>query len=237
MIDYHSHILPGIDDGPRDISESVVMARFLAENGIKTVCCTPHFITGCFEASTQEVLSAVTGLQKILNHEDIALEILPGREYYLDEFMESHLKDPLPVGNTKYIMIEVSNNTAEAYIKESCYIIKRTGFIPMIAHPERCRLFAPPAEHKSSRIWSRSRKVANTGKNESALMEYLKDIGCAFQGNLGSFEGVYGAEVKHTANDLKKMGVYTHYGTDAHSLHALHQLKPMFNYLNVKHGI
>ena len=226
MIDFHSHILPNIDDGPTNIDESVAMAKALREAGFKTIYCTPHLMKGCFEADNQAVLSAVSTLQTRLSKEKIELEIFPGREYYLDEFLDGYLNDPLPLGKTKYIMIEISNNATAEYVKETCFRIKCGGFIPMVAHPERCMLFAMPQKNTSSRIlfFGAERKNADVKEKEPALIEYLQEIGCAFQGNLGSFDGLYGPEVKQTANHLKKNGVYTHFGTDAHSLRSLTRL-------------
>ena len=233
MIDFHSHILPNIDDGPKDIEQSVAMAAVLHEAGVNIIYGTPHLMKGCFDADKDTVISAVATLQERLNKENIDMKILPGREYYLDEFLDSYLQDPLPLGETKFIMIEIPNNAAEEYVKESCFKIKRAGFIPMIAHPERCRLFATP-QKKTASFFSfsdRKQKNENPGTEEAPLIDYPQEIGCAFQGNLGSFEEFYGTEVTQAANELKKRGIFTHYGTDAHSLKALHHLKPVLNYL------
>jgi len=119
MYDFHSHILPGIDDGPADIDESVAMATALHDAGFKTIYCTPHLMKGCFEADNQAVILAASTLQARLHKENIEMEILPGREYYLDEFLDGYLKDPLPLGKTKYIMIEIPNNATAEYVKEN----------------------------------------------------------------------------------------------------------------------
>lgn len=226
MIDFHSHILPGIDDGPTDIEESVAMAAALREAGFRTIYCTPHQMKGCFDADKNAVLASAAVFREKLNKEKIGMEILTGREYYLDEFLDSYLQDPLTLGETQYIMIEIPNNAVDEYVKEACFRIKRNGFIPMIAHPERCRLFVTLQKEKSS--WflfsGAEHKTGNSETEDFTLINYLKEIGCAFQGNLGSFNDYYGPEVRHTANDLKKKGIYTHYGTDAHSLKAIHRL-------------
>lgn len=226
MIDFHSHILPGIDDGPETIEESVEMAALLQKAGFKTIYCTPHLLKGCFDADNQAVLAAISTLQTRLDAEKIKIELLPGREYYLDEFLEGYLKDPLPLGKTQYIMMEIPNNAADEYVKETCFRIKCGGFIPMIAHPERCRLFLTLPKQKKLRFLfpGSKHKAENSETEESTLTDYLKEIGCAFQGNLGSFNDYYGPEVTQTANDLKKRDVYTHYGTDAHSVGALMRL-------------
>jgi len=220
MIDYHCHLLPGIDDGPKDMDESLAMACALHKAGFKKIYCTPHQMKGVYDSENKTVLSAVTALRKKLNDEKISVEILPGREYYLDEFLGSYLKHPLPLGKSKYILIEIPNYTRTEFVKEACFRIKCMGFIPMIAHPERCMLFAVHIKGKSS-VFSLS---SSKGKNSEALVRktelinYLKNIGCAFQGNIGSFNALYGKEVKKTADYLRKKEIFTHFGTDTHSL-------------------
>lgn len=226
MIDFHCHLLPNIDDGPDRIDDSVAMAAALRDAGFKTVYCTPHLIKGSFEADTQTVRTAVSILQTRLLAENIDLELLPGREYYLDEFLLNYLKDPLPLGQTRYIMVEIPSHASTEFVKETCFRIKCSGFIPMIAHPERCSLFAVPKKQTSSWFrFSTSRKNNAASKPEDPiLLDYLKDLGCAFQGNLGSFAAWYGPEVQQSANYLKKKEIFTHFGTDAHSLRGVKHL-------------
>lgn len=229
MIDFHSHILPGIDDGPENINESLEMAAMLAKTGFTTIYCTPHLMKGCFDADNRTVLSALINLQKMINEENIKIEILPGREYYLDEFLGHHLKHPLPLGKTKYIMVEIPNSADEEFVKKACFRIKCSGFIPMIAHPERCGHFAVYCNHqkKSKSFLGFSLKKGKTAiakTQGSSLIDYLQEIGCGFQGNMGSFQGMYGPEVQKTAESLKGKKIFTHFGTDAHSLHSLTRL-------------
>jgi len=230
MIDYHCHLLPALDDGPKDIEESLAMASTLLKAGFRKIYCTPHLMKGFHGADNQAVLSSVITLQKRLNAENIKVEILPGREYYLDEFLGSYLKHPLPLGKTKYIMIEIPNYAPERFVKEACFRIKCNGFIPMIAHPERCQLFALYQKRKTSLFdFSGSKsKTSEAVEKKTGLINYLKDIGCAFQVNIGSFDGMYGNEVQQTANFLKKREVFTHFGTDAHSLQGIARLNLSF---------
>jgi len=227
LIDFHCHILPGIDDGPETIEESIEMAAALRDVGFSSIYCTPHFLRGCFEADPQAIRAAVSVLQMRLDAENINIELFPGREYYLDEFFDNVLKDPVPLGNTKYLMIEIPNSMSAEYVKETFFRIKCGGFIPMIAHPERCRLFTADQKKKKSSSWfsGSRRKKADSTEEGTELMSYLQDIGCAFQGNLGSFDGLYGPEIKQTANELKEKGIFTHFGTDSHSMRSITYLK------------
>jgi protein-tyrosine phosphatase len=224
--DWHCHLLPGLDDGPATVDESMEMAAALRKAGFASVYCTPHLIKGGFDADNGAVRETLTALQARLKDENIDLRLLPGREYYLDEFLFDYLKDPLPLGETKYIMLELPNPIPSEFVKEACFRIKRSGFIPMIAHPERCDLFGIPQKRETAWFRFSDSKFKGEGSkpNESSLLDYLKDLGCAFEANLGSFAGWYGSQVQQVANHLKKTDIYTHFGTDAHSPQGIEDL-------------
>jgi protein-tyrosine phosphatase len=232
--DWHCHLLPGVDDGPAHIDESVAMAAALQKAGFTGVYCTPHLIKGVFDVDNGAVRASLAALQVRLKDENIDLRLLPGREYYMDEFLTDYLKDPLPLGETRLIMIEIPNHTPEQFAREACFQIKRSGFIPMIAHPERCILFAPHEKRETARFrFSDSKfKVEGSKPNESSLLDYLSDLGCAFQANLGSFAAWYGPHVQQTANYLIKKEIYTHSGTDAHSPQGIEDLQEWGQILN-----
>lgn len=228
MIDFHCHILPGLDDGPKTVDESVEMAGALYKAGFNAVYCTPHLIKSVYEADNELVRESLVALQTRLNNENISLKLFPGREYYLDEYLPEYLKDPLPLGETNFIMLEIPINIPSEFIKETCFGIKRRCFTPLIAHPERCDIFSAPQKKEKSwfRFANSQRNDKNSKQYDSArLLEYLKDIGCAFQGNFGSFIGLYGERAQKTAHTLRKMKVYTHFGTDLHSRAGIKYLK------------
>jgi len=219
MIDYHCHILPGIDDGPATMDEAVEMAAALKEAGFTSIYCTPHLIKGSFDVGNDAVRAVLAELQKKLHAENIKLRLIPGREYYLDEYLFDYLKKPMPLGETKYIMLEISKHITPKFVKEACFRIKRRGYIPMIAHPERCGLFSVSNgwEAALSQGINSLFKARGLKQKEPQLLDYLKSIGCAFQANLGSFAGWYGARVEKKAHALKEKKIYTHFGTDFHS--------------------
>ena len=228
MYDFHCHILPGLDDGPKTIDEAVEMAEALLRAGFTGVYCTPHLIKSLYEADNKSIMSSIETLQTRLNNENINLKLFPGREYYLDEFLSGYLENPMPMGETNFIMIEIPIHISPELIKDTCFSIKRRGFIPMIAHPERCNIFGIP--RKKEKSWFKLNNSKRNDKNSEqykslSLVEYLKDIGCAFQGNYGSFLGLYGERAQKTANTLKKMEIYTHFGTDLHSRAGIKYLK------------
>jgi len=225
--DWHCHILPGIDDGPTVMDESIAMARTLCESGFSTVYCTSHLIKGSFEADNDAIRTTLFALKTKLAEEDINLELLPGREYYMDEFLLDYLKEPMPLGNTTYILVEIPSHIEYEYAKEICYRIRCSGYIPMIAHPERCKLFDFPRSSKNGlQKWFEVQclrfkffnRTSNTEhRTSNSLFNYLTELGCRFQGNLGSFLGHYGEVVRTNSEYLMENELYNCFGTDAHS--------------------
>ena len=106
MIDFHSHILPAVDDGAVSIDESIAIARALADFGYKTVCCTPHCIKGYYDLTPQKVRETTFMLQADLDNAEISLELWPGMEYMLDECFVEFADDLLPLGETNLILCE-----------------------------------------------------------------------------------------------------------------------------------
>lgn len=236
MIDWHCHILPGVDDGPATLDEAVEMAAALRKTGFTTVYCTPHLIRGCYEADSRAVMKSISELQGRLESSRIDLTLLPGREYYLDEFFLGYLGDPLPLGDTRCLLVEIPDGISHDLVTASFSQIIRAGFTPLVAHPERCRLLELPVPPKGKlRDWfdvqgSRSKvsnsrfKIQNSEIAGASLLGRLLDMGCKFQGNLGSFAGIYGERARKNAVWLKETGIYSHFGTDSHSLQGIAHL-------------
>jgi protein-tyrosine phosphatase len=236
MIDYHCHLLPSIDDGPMDIEESINMAYLLSKNGYDTIYCTPHMIKNLYDASNEDVIKAVNSFQNILKKNNISLNLHYGREYILDNYFHDYIDKLLPLENTNYVLIEFQPKTYPGMIKDSLSAITRKGFIPMIAHPERCHLF-----HFNKTISNSTKKKSinqfffknNSADSETSSDFYLfdKDIvnwligmNCFFQNNLLSHIGFYGESAQKSASHLKSLGIYTHYGTDAHSPYCIEKI-------------
>jgi protein-tyrosine phosphatase len=220
--DWHCHILPGIDDGPATIEESIEMARILSAAGFTTICCTPHLIKGVYEKSASEIKSLLGQLQEQLTSNSIQMQLLAGAEYYLDEYLHKLLDDPLPLGNSRQILVEIPNQAPIEFVKESCYRIKCSGFIPLIAHPERCTLLEPEPKASGKNgllgsLFNSKLKSQNSKLADGSLLAYLRDIDCRFQGNFGSFAGIYGSKVRDKARVFLQSDLYDCFGSDAHT--------------------
>jgi protein-tyrosine phosphatase len=236
MTDYHCHILPGLDDGPSTIDESIQMARLLSKAGFAAVYCTPHLIKNEYEASHTTVLQSIDELQAAINRHGISLRLLSGREYCIDNHFSEYLNELTPLEGTRYLLIEISSSANQGMIIDAINAVIRKGFTPMIAHPERCRILTQgqnPVTSKSQGIFKRNtipgRIALERSYRHIELLDWLTGIECAFQCNVTSLAGAYGRSIQAAANQLLNQGIYTHFGTDAHSPEGLENL---FNYIH-----
>ena len=201
------------------------MAWALADAGFTTVCCTPHRIKGVYDNTSEIVRAATRELQGVLDRADIPLVLVPGMEYYVDEFLLDALADPLLLPGNVFL-VEASPRCDPQFILETLYQAIRRGFTPLIAHPERCEVFTKEGNGQNkgfsgikNLLWpfNSKFKAQSSELEEASLLHSLGSMGCKFQGNLGSFAGFYGERVKHQAERLRTAGVYTHYGSDLHA--------------------
>lgn len=150
IIDFHTHILPAIDDGSNSVAESIEMIRAEAAHGVDTIFLTPHFYAQ--EQYPQQFLAqrslAMEQLQSAMRDEPIIPNFVLGAEVMYYQGMSRWEALPLlSLGNTKYILIELPEN----YLSESVFdeletIYSDRGLIPIIAHVERC--FQPLSTRK-----------------------------------------------------------------------------------------
>ncbi|AOS82772.1 hypothetical protein BIU88_00570 [Chlorobaculum limnaeum] len=211
------------------------MARLLIQAGYQTVYCTPHLIKGLYEADNETITQAVNDLQKELDREGIALRLLCGREYFLDNNFKDYMNVLMPLENTSYLLIEIPPHTYPGMVQDTLSEIIRRNLTPLLAHPERCELFheriiteQPGKISRFKNLFHRSRSDVRTAFNaedsDNRLLQWLIKRQCGFQSNLPSFIGAYGEQIQTTAQYLKSLGIYTHSGTDAHSVESLKKL-------------
>jgi protein-tyrosine phosphatase len=139
MIDIHTHILPGIDDGARDLEEALAMARIAVADGTTHLFATPHHWHA--HIYREALAERVAWLQAELEANEIPLTLLPGYEVRLFDDMLDDWKQGLagPLGQSHYVLVEPLfdhyDHHSEAMIFELC----DQGYIPIMAHPERIR--------------------------------------------------------------------------------------------------
>lgn len=231
MIDWHSHILPGIDDGPETLAESLEMARLLAAAGFRQVHCTPHCILGRFDNRPSQVQKATFTLQKELNRAGIPLLLSPGMEYFLDEYFPVLLEKPQCLGDSRLLLVEVPREASSELVRDNVQRIIQRGLIPLMAHPERTDLLAQgdscPIRWPFNSVFNRFFPSNTTSSFPGAapsglfLQDELKGTGGLFQGNLLSFSGRYGKQVLKRAEANLTQGLYSCFATDGHGVESL----------------
>ena len=230
MIDWHCHILPGLDDGPKTADEALSMARSLSAAGFTRVCCTPHSSPGLYDNRPEGVKDATRLLQQQLDAEAVSITLHPAMEYWLDEFLIKN-PDELLLLPGRLLLVEIPQRSDREFVVDTLYQLIRKRITPLIAHPERCDLLYLPSQ-PSAGLFSRIGRIVKgsfAGSREretgSTLLKDLQMMGCSFQGNLGSFAGYYGEAIRSRAEGFLAGGIYTHFGSDLHSLRQSHILQ------------
>ena len=198
MIDLHAHILPGLDDGSKNLTESLSMAQVASDDGIHTIVATPHVLQGVFDNDKNKILSAVRALNQTLQEQNIAVYILPGAEYYLEADLPLKLSqgELLTINdNGRYLLVELPSAFIPEYTAQVLYEIQLQGVTPIIAHPERNAGFT----------------------RKPAVLQEMISRGVLAQVTSASITGLFGKRVKKTAYSFLKQGLVHLVSSDAHS--------------------
>ena len=200
MIDLHSHILPGIDDGAPDLETSVALVRELYNGGVTDVVATPHYIDETiYTSSVATNKKLMRELQKKLKDEDVNVKIHLGNEIYICKEIKKLLKNKKisGIGSSKYLLIELPMSGDYPGYQDIFLELLRDGYKVVLAHPERYTAFS----------------------KDFALITELYDMGVLMQCNIGSFVGQYGKSVLKLAKKIAKNKMIFAVGTDIHHVH------------------
>ena len=217
-LDFHSHILPSLDDGAKNLADSIMLAKALKSWGFERVTCTPH-ITSQYRNTPETIRPAFELLQEALEKEKVNLELKLSAEYRLvPETWPDVLKNDwlMPIED-KYILMElpISKPHEMGDIKpiEEFKRILSMGLTPLLPHPERYLYLS-----------------------HDDLLRFV-DAGAVIQSNYGSLAGVYGEDVRRNVLSLQNESLISYYGTDLHNAHYLEVLTDWFNSGNSIVGI
>ncbi len=155
MIDIHTHILPGVDDGVETEDEAVAFARVAVADGIRTLVATPHCKDGFAVNERPGVLAAVARLRDRLAAEAVALEVLPGAEVHLCPDLPERVRDgraPTLADNGRTLLLELSTSQYPVDLESLVFHLKLAGIIPVLAHPERIRYFQDDVRRYESAV-------------------------------------------------------------------------------------
>lgn len=139
MIDLHSHILPGIDDGAKTLADSLAMARIAVQHGTHTLACTPHIYPGMYMNDGPDIARRCQALQAELDREGIALKLVVGADVHLVPGLLDGLRSGrVPtLHGTRYLLLEPSHTTPPPRFEDSVFDLLASGYVPIITHPER----------------------------------------------------------------------------------------------------
>lgn len=194
MIDLHTHVLPGVDDGPNDLTEAIELLEGMRDDGVREVVATPHFLPGMYEPEP----SAIDDALERVRGEIQGIQLHPGREIRLagPEVVERIRDGGLaPLGDAeRYVLIEFPFAGIPVFGSDALERIHDGGLIPVVAHPER---------------------IAEVRRSPDTC-ERLLESGAVLQVNAGSVLGRGGEGNRRTARKLFRRGWVSFLASDAH---------------------
>lgn len=143
FVDIHNHILYGIDDGPDNIKTSLEMLKIAKEEGIGKIIATPHFIYRAINNTSKNIKSKFTEFEKIIAEQGVNIEMYPGSEVFISPETSSQVMDGTVcrLNDSKYILLELPMLSIPNYVKDVLFQLQLQGYKPIIAHPERNKVF------------------------------------------------------------------------------------------------
>ena len=202
MIDLHSHIIPGVDDGARSLEEAIALCRAAWNDGTKVMVATPHVFNGVYEQKRSDIQDRFRELKEQLLSDGIALEILQGAEVYsrpdLPEVLE---RDPSLTlnGGSRYFLLEFPHQVIPPRADELIFRLVAKNFIPVIVHPER-----------NFHI-----------QDSSKLLEKFIRLGALCQVTAMSVTGGFGKRARECAHELLTEDLVHVIASDAHNIKSL----------------
>ncbi|MEO6452927.1 MAG: CpsB/CapC family capsule biosynthesis tyrosine phosphatase [Ginsengibacter sp.] len=193
MVDMHSHVLPGIDDGAQTPEESLVLIRKMIELGIKKIIATPHVMADHYRNTSETINNSLGILKAELNKEKIEITVEAAAEYYFDETFENlvNQKKLMTMGNN-FTLFELPFISNPRNLIQIITKMREFEYKPILAHPERY-LYLKLHDYK-----------------------IIKNHGCLLQLNTLSLAGYYGKEVKKKAEELADNHLVDFISSDMH---------------------
>lgn len=139
IADIHCHILPYVDDGAQQKEESRKLLRMEYEQGVRTICLTPHLRKGMFETPDEVILEQFERFKERAGAYRKRMRFYLSREYHCDSAFINKLEQDkvMPLGNSRFLLTEMSSRYSEQQIFEYVEIVLKSGYRPLIAHIER----------------------------------------------------------------------------------------------------
>jgi protein-tyrosine phosphatase len=199
MIDIHAHILPKLDDGPRDWDESLEMCRMAFDDGVRTIVATPHTLNGVYSNNSVKIKEQSLFLQELLHEKGIPLNIIPGSDVRIYPALTGLIEkgEALTVNDHKrYIILELPDLFPLPAVKQLILDLIGRGITPIISHPER---------------------VSQIQQDSSVIYELLEE-GALSQVTAMSITGKFGKGIKGFVEKMLKYNMVHIIATDCHNV-------------------
>lgn len=205
LVDMHSHLLPGIDDGSQSLEESLELVQAFADLGYKKLITTPHIMGDFYKNNPTIIKGKLNELKQAVAEKGIEIDIQAAAEYYLDENFGRMLdsKEDMLTFGENYILFETSYLSEPSHLDEMVFKIKARGYWPVLAHPERYQYLYTGFEK----------------------FQEIYDTGISFQLNINSILGYYSKQAEHFALKLIEHNMVNFIGTDCHNMKHIEALK------------
>ncbi|WP_394972434.1 tyrosine-protein phosphatase [uncultured Croceitalea sp.] len=205
FVDMHNHILPGIDDGAKNVEESIELIKGFSEFGVDRFICTPHIMHNYYDNTPKTIKKAFKKLDKALKANQLEnIKVKYAAEHMIDDNFEHLLQnDRILLLNSNCLLIEMSYLQASINLDVSIKKITQRQIYPVLAHPERYIYL-----HKNINIYKK-----------------IKNQGILFQLNMLSLTDYYGKEIQQIAFKLLENNMYDFIASDVHNMKHLKYLK------------
>jgi len=210
MIDIHSHILPGVDDGSPDLETSLQYLKLIQDSGVSDLFLTPHYIPGEYNNTKNNILDKCYSLKLAAEQENITIRLHCGLELYLTDSQAQNINfSDFRMGDSDYILVETALNGFPMNLLDVLFYMVRKGYKPIFAHPER---------------------YVNIIEDIS-VAEDLIYRNVYLQANSGSFLGHYGPTISKTVWKLFHRGFLHFIASDEHCISKSYSLLKLRNML------
>lgn len=200
MIDLHTHILPGLDDGARDMDTALAMLRLAQGGGTTALFATPHAVEGEWLPEWADIVARCAELRQAAQAAGLSISIYPGAEVAMTWEILDRVPEPGPycLNGGRYMLVELPATHIPEYADDFFFTLQARGITPIVAHPER---------------------HPDIGRRPEILQEWLRR-GLLAQLNAPSLTGRMGGRVQKVAARLVAGGLVHFLGSDAHGVHA-----------------
>ena len=207
MIDFHTHIIPNIDDGSKSIEETFELIKEAKNAGFDKIISTSHYMEDYYEVVKSDRKAWIDAITKTLDTQNFNMNLYLGNEIYISSNIVKLIQEQkaCTINNTNYVLFELPLNTDKPLnLYDIIYELLENKYIPILAHPERY-LFVQ--------------------KNPDIIFDLIQ-IGVLMQSNFGSFIGQYGKKAKIIAEKLLQNDMVHFLGSDVHRQNTIYKKIP-----------